>query len=54
MSLRSSKLKWAWWAQFLSHDLQILGKFIFSEDLQMIEKPCLAKSNGIEFEKKVF
>ena len=50
--LRISKLKWAWRAQFLSHNLQILGKFIYFEDLQMIEKPCLAKSNGIEFGKK--
>ena len=49
MPLRSSKLKWAWRAQFLSHNLQILGKFIFFEDLQMIEKQCLAKSNRIDF-----
>ena len=34
--LRSSKLKWAWQTQFLSHTLQILGKVIFFEDLQMI------------------
>ena len=34
--LRSSKLKWTWWTQFLSHNLQILGKMIFFEDLQMI------------------
>ena len=47
--LRSSKLKWAWRAQFLSHNLQILGKFIFFEDLKMIEKQCLAKSNRIDF-----
>ena len=32
-----------------SHNLQILEKFIFLEDLQMIVKPCLAKSNRIEF-----
>ena len=37
--LRSSKLKWAWRAQFLSHNLQILWKFIFFESLQMIVKP---------------
>ena len=36
MPLRSLKLKWAWQAQFLSHALQILGKGIFFEDLQMI------------------
>ena len=47
--MRSSKLQWAWRAQFLSHNLQILGKFIFFEDLQMIEKQCLAKSNRIDF-----
>ena len=52
MPLRSSKLKWVWRAQFLSHNLQILGKFIFFENLQMIVKPSLAKSNGIEFGKK--
>ena len=34
--LRSSKLKWAWQTQFLSHTLQILGKVIFFEDLQMM------------------
>ena len=50
--LRSSKLKWAWQAQFLSHNLQILGKFLFFENLQMIVKPSLAKSNSIEFGKK--
>ena len=33
----------------LSHDLHILWKFISFEDLQMIEKPFLAKSNGIKF-----
>ena len=43
--LRSSKLKWAWQAQFLSHALQILWKFIFFKDLQMIVKWFLAKSN---------
>ena len=36
MPLRSSKLKWAWQAQFLSQTLQILGKVIFFEDLQMM------------------
>ena len=36
----------------MSHNLQIFGKFTFFEDLQMIEKPCLAKSNGIELGKK--
>ena len=36
MLLRSLKLKWAWWAQFLSYALQILGKVMFFEDLQMI------------------
>ena len=50
--LRSSKLKWAWRAQFLSHNLQILWKFIFFESLQMIVKPSLAISNSIEFGKK--
>ena len=34
--IQSSKLKWAWQAQFLSHTLQILEKVIFFEDLQMI------------------
>ena len=33
---RSSKLKWAWRAQFLSHTLEILGKVISFEDVQMI------------------
>ena len=28
---------------------EILGEFLFFEDLQMIVKPCLAKSNRIEF-----
>ena len=51
MPLRSSKLKWAWRAQFLGHDLQILGKFIFFEDLQMTEKSLLAKSNRKKFGK---
>ena len=36
MPLRSLKLKWAWQVQFLSHTLQILGKEIFFEDLQMM------------------
>ena len=36
MPLRSSKLKWAWQTQFLSHTLQILGKVILFEDLQMV------------------
>ena len=36
MPLRSLKLKWAWQAQFLSYNLQILGKVMFFEDLQMI------------------
>ena len=36
MPMRSSKLKWAWRTQFLSHTLQILGKVIFFEDLQMM------------------
>ena len=36
MPLRSSKLKWAWRAQFFSQTLQILGKVIFFENLQMI------------------
>ena len=35
MPLRSLELKWAWPAQFLSHTLEILGKVIFFEDLQM-------------------
>ena len=52
MPLRSLKLKLAWRAQFLSHNLQILGKFLFFENLQMIVKPSLAKSNGTEFGKK--
>ena len=52
MPLRSSKLQWAWWALFLSHNLQILGKFLFFENLQMIVKPSFAKSNGTEFGKK--
>ena len=34
--LGSSKLKWVWRTQFSSHTLQILGKVIFFEDLQMI------------------
>ena len=42
-------MKRAWRAQFLSHDLQILWKFITFKDLQMIEKSYLAKSNGINF-----
>ena len=50
--LRSSKLKWAWQSQFLSHNLQILGKYLFFQNLQMIVKPSLAKSNGTEFGKK--
>ena len=49
MPLRSSKLKWAWWTQFLSYMLQILWKFIFFKDLQRIVKPYLAKSNRKEF-----
>ena len=28
------------------------GEIQFFEDLQIIEKPCLAKSNAIEFGKK--
>ena len=36
MPLRSLKLKWAWEAQFLTHTLQILGKVIVFEDLQMV------------------
>ena len=36
MPLRSLKLKWAWRTQFLSRALQILGKVIFFENLQMI------------------
>ena len=36
----------------LSHNLQILGKFLLFENLQMIVKPLLAKSNGTEFRKK--
>ena len=41
--LGSSKLKWAWRTQFLSHTLQILGKVIFFEDLQMILLSLLEK-----------
>ena len=43
MPLRSLKLKWAWQTQFLSHTLQILGKVIFFEDLQMILLSLLEK-----------
>ena len=41
--LGSSKLKWAWRTQFLSYTLQILGKVIFFEDLQMILLSLLEK-----------
>ena len=51
MPLTSSKLKWAWRAQFLSYGLEILGKFILFEDLQMIVKSLLAKSNRKIFGK---
>ena len=36
MPLRSSKLKLVWRTQFLSHTLQMLGKLVFFENLQMI------------------
>ena len=49
--LTSSKLKWAWRAQFLSYAFEILGKFLFFEDLQMIVKSLLAKSNRKIFGK---
>ena len=35
-AIYTSKFKWAWRAQFLSHTLQILEKVIFFEDLQEI------------------
>ena len=47
----SSKLKWAWRAQFLSYAFEILGKFLFFEDLQMTLKSLLAKSNRKIFGK---
>ena len=49
--LRSSKLKWAWQTQFLSHTLQILGKVIFFEDLQMILVSFLEFSLQQKFKK---
>jgi hypothetical protein len=39
--LRILKFKLAWWAQLLSYEFQILGKFIFLRGLQMIEKSLL-------------
>ena len=32
----SSKLKWAWKAQFFSYALQIFKKYVFFEDVQMM------------------
>ena len=32
----SSKLKWAWKAQFFSYALQIFRKYVFFEDVQMM------------------
>ena len=48
---RISKLKWAWQAQFLSYALQILGKFLSFEDVQMIVKPFFDIFNGIKSTK---
>ena len=48
---RSSKLKWAWRAQFLSYALQILGKFLSFEDVQIIVKPFFDIFNGIKSAK---
>ena len=53
MPLRSSKLKWAWRTQFLSHNLQILGKVIFFEDLQMILLSFLEIFNNAKVSKNV-
>ena len=47
----SSKLKWTWQAQFLSYGLEILGKFIFFKDLQMVVRSLLAKSDRKIFGK---
>ena len=51
MPLGSSKLKWAWRTQFLSHTLQILGKVIFFEDLQMILLSLLVNHYCKSFKK---
>ena len=54
MPLRSLKSKWAWRAQFLSYNLQILEKFIFFKDVQMIVKSFFDIFNGIGASKNQF
>ena len=49
--LWSSKLKWAWQVQFLSHNLQILKNCVFSYDNQMILVPFLYIFCGDRFRK---
>ena len=51
---RSSKLKWAWRAQFLSHALQIFGKFLSFQDVQMIVKSYFDIFKGIKSAKNQF
>ena len=47
----SSQLNWVWRAQFLNYKLQILGKFIFFQDVQMIVKSVLDIFNGTKVTK---
>ena len=46
-------LNWAWWAQFLSYNLQTFQIWIFLEDVQIILVSFLAVSFSLNFEKNL-
>ena len=53
MTNYTSKLKWAWQAQFLSHILIILKNNVFFEDKQMILLPLFDIYTGFRFTKNL-